>query len=540
MNALALIPARRGSKGIPQKNTRDFAGMPLIAHVISSVQKSGVFERVVVATDCSVIRAISESMNARVYMRSHTSSTDSATIDDVVVEFLQTLEGHSYDFMATFQPTSPLLKHDTIQRAAEEFLVSKSQTLLSVVESKHLEWSELNGTLVPQYTERLNRQMLPLKYRETGGFVFFDPGYVIEAGSRISPDTRAYILNQGEAIDIDTEEDWLAAESIFFRKKIIFRILGDLVRGIGHVYNSLQLVNGLCGHDVIITTAEHSDLATSRIKDLNYPCQQLSDTEFLALLECENPDLLVLDCLDNDLEFIDNIKKRSGCKIASFEDRGSGASEVDIVVNAIYRKSLNSSNELNGYEYFLLREEFLLTEIEWDPLKKVQQILLVFGGVDPSNLTRRCYELLRSNFTPEELAIKVILGMGYAHETEFLFQSNDESLEVIVNCQNMATEIISADLVISSAGRTVYEVMSQVRPVITICQNGREAEHYFGDNESVIGLGLHSELKDDDFLNTVKKVIRDAQFRSSCVDTDVAKRLRSNRKSLLLTLKELL
>ena len=88
MSNLAIIPARGGSKGIPRKNLRNLQGKPLIAHAIQACLKADLIDRLVVYTDDEEIGLISERFGAEVVFRPNgsNSSTDEATLDDVIVE----------------------------------------------------------------------------------------------------------------------------------------------------------------------------------------------------------------------------------------------------------------------------------------------------------------------------------------------------------------------------------------------------------------------------------------------------------------------
>jgi spore coat polysaccharide biosynthesis predicted glycosyltransferase SpsG len=94
--------------------------------------------------------------------------------------------------------------------------------------------------------------------------------------------------------------------------------------------------------------------------------------------------------------------------------------------------------------------------------------------------------------------------------------------------------------VISSAGRTVYEVVSQARPIITICQNIRETDHYFGDENITLNLGLHSEIEDTEILASVMALISDHKKRRSLINMKVARRLRENKNHLIKLIKDFL
>ncbi|MGM0562398.1 MAG: cytidylyltransferase domain-containing protein, partial [Pseudomonadota bacterium] len=86
MRAVAIIPARGGSKRLPRKNILPLGGRPMIAHPISLVRESGLFERVVVSTEDTEIAEIAKEFGAEVFERSDELATDKATVVQVCLD----------------------------------------------------------------------------------------------------------------------------------------------------------------------------------------------------------------------------------------------------------------------------------------------------------------------------------------------------------------------------------------------------------------------------------------------------------------------
>lgn len=111
MNNIAIIPARSGSKGLPDKNILDLNGHPLMYYTIKAALKSGCFDTVMVSTDSEKYADIAKSCGAEVpFLRSEELSSDTAGSWDVVREVLTQYKvmGNSFDYVALMQPTSPL------------------------------------------------------------------------------------------------------------------------------------------------------------------------------------------------------------------------------------------------------------------------------------------------------------------------------------------------------------------------------------------------------------------------------------------------
>jgi N-acylneuraminate cytidylyltransferase len=153
---IGLIPARSGSKRIPNKNLMSLDGHPLIAYTIASAIESGVFERVVVSTDSPEYAAIAMHYGAEVpFLRPPQLAADISRDFDWIYHLLTELGrgGSNFKAFAILRPTSPFRKSDTIQRAYEEFCVDESLDSLRAVEfcSQHpgKMWRVFGNLLVP-------------------------------------------------------------------------------------------------------------------------------------------------------------------------------------------------------------------------------------------------------------------------------------------------------------------------------------------------------------------------------------------------------
>jgi spore coat polysaccharide biosynthesis predicted glycosyltransferase SpsG len=143
----------------------------------------------------------------------------------------------------------------------------------------------------------------------------------------------------------------------------------------------------------------------------------------------------------------------------------------------------------------------------------VKEILLTFGGTDPNDLTKKTLNsILKSDFKGN---VKVILGLGYMDkkgiEKEFQDYSN---IEIFEDVKNISEYMISADIIFTSAGRTMYEIASIGVPCVCLCQNQRELTHIFGNVENgFINLGLGSEVKETDLIKTINDIIYNYDLR---------------------------
>jgi len=134
MNIVTVIPARSGSKGVPDKNIRELSGKPLIAYSISAAIKSKLIDRVIVSTDSEKYASISKDYGAEVpFIRPNEYSGDDSTDYDFVKHLLGWLaknEGNTPDYIIHLRPTTPLRDPKVIDNAIRKFMNSKEATSL--------------------------------------------------------------------------------------------------------------------------------------------------------------------------------------------------------------------------------------------------------------------------------------------------------------------------------------------------------------------------------------------------------------------------
>ena len=145
---LAFIGARAGSKGLRHKNTRSFAGKPLLCWTIDAARGSKYIDRTLVSTDGARIAKVAKAAGADVpFMRPAALATDSASILHAIchaTDWLAQNEGRSYDYVIMLQPTSPLRSAKHIDQAIEHYFNNRKterDTLVSVtIAPKSVAW----------------------------------------------------------------------------------------------------------------------------------------------------------------------------------------------------------------------------------------------------------------------------------------------------------------------------------------------------------------------------------------------------------------
>jgi N-acylneuraminate cytidylyltransferase len=137
IKAVALIPARSGSKRVPHKNVRRLNGHPLIAYTIAAARNAGVFDAVVVSTDSEDYAAVARHYGAEVpFLRDPAIAGSTSPDIEWVLHALDALKGQGRDFDAfsILRPTSPFRKPETIQRAWIDFTHAEGADSLRAIE----------------------------------------------------------------------------------------------------------------------------------------------------------------------------------------------------------------------------------------------------------------------------------------------------------------------------------------------------------------------------------------------------------------------
>lgn len=525
---LVVIPARGGSKGIPRKNIRLLDNKPLISYTIDIARHSTYVDDVVVTTDDSEIALISEKFGASVVRRSEELSSDEIPLDPVIYDAMNQKEKQAfdeYDIVITLQPTSPLIKTSTLDAAIEKFDDFSIDSVISVVDDRHLSWGfdEANQRYFPNYIERKNRQYLPKEFRETGAIFATRRGFVHE-DSRLGTNIDLIEVSREESVDIDNYEDWWIAENYLQKKRIAIVVNAYDEIGTGHVYRCLSIASKLVFHEVLFLLDENHQLGIDIVENYNYPYKIYDGLDdLMELLRRYSPQLVINDVLDTSREYV-SMLKNEGYFVVNFEDLGTGTEVADVVFDALYEHEVGEDKIFTGHKYYILKDEFY-----FQPQKiithNVNNVLITFGGTDPNNFTEKVLDSILS--TNYEGRINVILGLGYNGLEELIdkYESN-QAIQIYRNVSNISEFMFKADLIFTSAGRTMYEICSIGVPTICLCQNERELTHVFAnESNGFINMGLGENVERqriiDEFINLVNNYDLRIEMNKKMLNVDL-------------------
>lgn len=207
--ALALIPARGGSKGIPGKNLLTVGGVPLIARTIQAARASNGVGRVVVSTDDEVIAATATAYGAEVLTRPIDIAGDQASSESALLHALQVLETSAAlpPRLVFLQCTSPFTTSDQIDRVLAVLKPPSTNSCFAVVPWHGFLWrAEGAGINHDPAQPRQRRQELEPSYLETGAIYAMATEAFRSCGSRFCPPWRPVVILDSSP-EIDSPED---------------------------------------------------------------------------------------------------------------------------------------------------------------------------------------------------------------------------------------------------------------------------------------------------------------------------------------------
>lgn len=341
LKKIAIIPARSGSKGLPNKNILMLLDKPLIVYTIEAAIKSNEFQRVIVSTDSLEYKEIAEKYGAEVILRDDYLSNDKATSFMVIEDVLKKIKIENLDYFMLLQPTSPFRdeKHitDSIKDFEKEY--SSLDFLVSMTESSKS--ADLIKRIGDDKTLK-NYDLDYSNYRRQDGKEYYPNGAIfigkvdkyLEKKHFFGEKTLTYFMNKEDSIDIDDRLDFEIAITIATKKKkkiLLLNMIKERIKEKKLYFEQVKPVT-LIGHSIFdyweisklneyevnnlgiagISTKEYIDLILKKdlIKSLGKKIIFFSGTNDIVIegwkkedtLNWINETISILKSIKNDIE----------------------------------------------------------------------------------------------------------------------------------------------------------------------------------------------------------------------------------------------
>lgn len=220
--SIAVIPARGGSKRIPRKNLRSLGGRPLLAYTVEAALASGLFDRVVVSTDCADIADVALGSGAEVpFLRDASLADDHVPVSAATVDALTRLDasGGLYAYVCQLMPNCPLRTSVDVVGSFGQMVRTEADSQLSVVRYgwQNPWWAmkrDAHCLLEPLFEEalRARSQDLPELFCPSGAVWWAKADVLRRERTYHIPGRQGWEIPWIRGLDIDSEEDWLMAE----------------------------------------------------------------------------------------------------------------------------------------------------------------------------------------------------------------------------------------------------------------------------------------------------------------------------------------
>lgn len=223
MSAIAIIPARGGSKRIPRKNLKLFDGVPMIARSIRTALESRLFDEVIVSTDDEEIAVLAKDEGAQVpFLRPAALANDLTGTAAVMVHALNEVSDRPFDFACCIYATAPLLQVRFLRAGLELLLEHPEKSFAFSVTGfgfpvQRALMLDENGALMPLYPQfrETRSQDLAETFQDAGQFYWGRREAWLRGDTLFSPKSLPVILPRHLVQDIDTVQDWKRAEYLY-------------------------------------------------------------------------------------------------------------------------------------------------------------------------------------------------------------------------------------------------------------------------------------------------------------------------------------
>ena len=209
-NITAVIPVRKGSVRVKNKNVKPFAGSNLLEIKIKSLQEISLIEKIVVSSDCEYMLSIADSLGVHTHKRNEYFASSEVDNSQFFRNLAESIDGEYFMYSPV---TCPMISKETYVECLSSFQDEKVKNLVTVSPVKHHLWLN-NKPLNYELDKSPNSQDLPDIFQITYGVCLISKEDMIKCANVVTKNPTFKILDEIESIDIDTEFDFMMAELV--------------------------------------------------------------------------------------------------------------------------------------------------------------------------------------------------------------------------------------------------------------------------------------------------------------------------------------
>jgi YrbI family 3-deoxy-D-manno-octulosonate 8-phosphate phosphatase len=350
---MAVIPARGGSKGIPRKNIKNFAGYPLIAYSIQAALNSKYVTRTIVSTDDEEIANVARAFGAEVPFLRPSEFAQDTTLDFPVFEnllkTLQEIENYVPDLVIQLRPTSPIRPIHLVDEAIEIMLgdpaIDSVRGVVPSGQNPYKMWridpinKLMTGLLsVDGIDEPYNsaRQALPDTYWQTGHIDVIRTNVILEKKSMSGNKIKPIHINPDFTVDIDKPSDWQRAEWLVWYGSLEMVVPGNKRRPLPDVVDLVVFdFDGVMTDDRVYVNQDGMEMVAANRRD-GMGINQLQKAGFrMIVLSSEKNPVVEARCRKLNLPVIQGIDEKSSVLKKYLFDHNINPEQVIYIGNDI-------------------------------------------------------------------------------------------------------------------------------------------------------------------------------------------------------------
>jgi spore coat polysaccharide biosynthesis predicted glycosyltransferase SpsG/CMP-N-acetylneuraminic acid synthetase len=525
LRVTVVIPARGGSDRVPYLNIRRLGDAPLLAHTIRAAKEAKGIDRIVVSTDDETVAEVARAHGAEVpFLRPKELSGDLSSLMPVVRHAVTESEKGSprADVVVVLQATTPFRSARSIDEAIAKIGTGKFSAVVSVTSDLSLRWKAEDGLLRPLFDRAGRRDEQEPVYLENGAIVALSRN-VLEKDARFGDAVGFVVLDKREGFSVHDLEDFWMAERLLREPRILFRVDGSKVRGMGHVYRSLAVAEALRegsrAEIAFLMSADHAE-GISTVSKSGYPVRVFKSGGLEILIDSIQdfaPSVVI-----NDLPLVEETYLRSLARLGTvtinlvdtLEDLERVSRDAQFVISVMNEDRETPEGFYGGPAFAILRRHFQGRERAFR--EKPMKVLLTFGGADPQALTLKVARALAPLTRDVEVLSVAGPAFPHTHVFEALQRTLGGNLPLVKGVDmQMADLMLDADLVLCSGGMSVYEIAALGTPGLVLAQNAREDRRMreFARSGTIEYLGLGVDIDEAAILDAAKQLLNDPARR---------------------------